>query len=127
MGLQGQGLPVSAVLGKAYMRRLWARASRERRSAVEVCQWHAVTGLTNADADLIAVEVLSGASWTDLATAGTPEFLNSKAGKVLLTSPHKQYTPRFFLHRTCGRVSTPYRIHLFARKIYAPAQKAVRV
>jgi hypothetical protein len=26
------------------------------------------------------------------------------------------------LHRTCGRVSTPYRINLFARDIYAPVQ-----
>jgi hypothetical protein len=62
-------------------------------------------------------------SWNDLATAGrTPEFLNSKAGEILSKSP--QQTPSFFFytHRTCGRVSTPYRINLPARGIYAPAQ-----
>jgi hypothetical protein len=57
-------------------------------------------------------------------TAGAPEFLvlNSKAGEILSKSP--QYTPSFFfvyIHCTCGRALTPYRINLFARDIYAPA------
>jgi hypothetical protein len=39
----------------------------------------------------------------------------------LSTSP--QCTPNFFyIHRTCGGVSAPYRINLPARDIYAPAQ-----
>jgi hypothetical protein len=60
------------------------------------CQWYAVTGLTNADADLIGRRtVLSEAAGRhDLATADTPEFLNSKAGEILSKSP--QQTPSFF-------------------------------
>jgi hypothetical protein len=61
-------------------------------------------------------------SWNGLATAGTPEFLNSKAGEILSTSP--QHTPSFFyIHRTCGRASTPYRNNFPARDSYAPAQR----
>jgi hypothetical protein len=60
-------------------------------------------------------------SWDDLTTAGTPEFLNSKAGEILSTSPNTLQA-FFYIHRTCGRVSTPYRINLPARDIYAPAQ-----
>jgi hypothetical protein len=86
------------------------------------CQWCAVTGLTNADADLIGRRSVERDSWNDLATADTPEFLNSKAGEILSTSP--QQTPCFFgyIYCTCGRVSTPHRINLPARGIYAPAQ-----
>jgi hypothetical protein len=106
-------------MGKGERPRGASRGSRG--SAVEVCQWHAVTGLTSVDADLIAVErSVERGSWNDLATAGRPGFLNSKAGEALSTSP--RYMPRFFLHRTCGRVSTPYCIDFFAREIYAPAQ-----
>jgi hypothetical protein len=58
------------------------------------CQWHAVTGLTNADADLIGRRSVERDSWNDLTTADTPEFLNSKAGEILSKSP--QQTPSFF-------------------------------
>jgi hypothetical protein len=86
------------------------------------CQWYAVTGSTNADADLIGRRSVERGSWNDLTTADTPEFLNSKAGEILPTSP--QHTPSFFLHTSYMRyrVSTPYRINLPARNIYAPAQ-----
>jgi hypothetical protein len=52
-------------------------------------------------------------SWNDLTTAGTPEFLNSKAGEILSKSP--QQTPSFFFstyiaHAVCGRASTLHRI-----------------
>jgi hypothetical protein len=61
------------------------------------CQWHAVTGLTNADADLIGRRSAERYSWNDLATAGTPKFFNSKAGEILSTSP--QIHPKsFFLY-----------------------------
>jgi hypothetical protein len=53
---------------------------------------------------------------------GAPEFLNSKAGEILSTSPNTLQV-FFNIHRTCGRVSTPYRISLSARGIYAPAHK----
>jgi hypothetical protein len=60
-------------------------------------------------------------SQNDLATAGTPEFLNSKAGEILST--RSPMNSKLFLYRcrTRGRVSTPYRISLSARDIYAPA------
>jgi hypothetical protein len=59
------------------------------------CQWYAVTSLTNADADLIGRRSVERGSWNDLTTAAdTPEFLNSKAGEILSTSP--QQTPSFF-------------------------------
>jgi hypothetical protein len=62
------------------------------------CQWYAVTGLTNADADLIGRRSVERGSWNDLTTAGTPEFLNSKAGEILSKNP--QQTPSFFFLRT---------------------------
>jgi hypothetical protein len=65
------------------------------------CQWYAVTGLTNVDADLIGRRSVERDSWNDLATAGTPEFLNSKAGEILSTSP--QHTPSFFLRTSYMR------------------------
>jgi hypothetical protein len=40
-------------------------------------------------------------SWDDLTTAGTPEFLYSKAGEILSTSP--QHTTSFFLHTSYMR------------------------
>jgi hypothetical protein len=61
-------------------------------------QWHAVTGLTNVDADLIGRRSAERDSWNDLTTAGTPEFLNSKAGEILSKSP--QQTPSFFFLHT---------------------------
>jgi hypothetical protein len=60
-------------------------------------------------------------SWDDLTTAGTPEFLNSKAGEILSKSPNKLQA-FFYIYCTHGRASTPYRIGLSARDIYAPAQ-----
>jgi hypothetical protein len=76
---------------------------------------------TQGTLELRSVKTQGTGSWNDLTTSGTPEFLNSKAGEILSTSPNA--TPSFFfLHRTCGRVSTPYRINLPARGIYAPAQ-----
>ena len=47
-----------------------------------------MTGLTNVDADLIGRRSVERDSWNDLGTAGTPEFLNSKAGEILSTSPN---------------------------------------
>jgi hypothetical protein len=44
-------------------------------------KWYAVTGLTNVDANLICRRGVERDSWNDLATAGTPECLNSKAGE----------------------------------------------
>jgi hypothetical protein len=85
------------------------------------CQWYAVTGLTNVDADLIGRRSAERDSWNDLTTADTPEFLNSKAGEILSTSPNALQA-FLNIHRTCGRVSTPYRINLPARGIYAPTQ-----
>jgi hypothetical protein len=64
------------------------------------CQWYAVTGLTDVDADLIGRWSAERDSWNDLTTADTPEFLNSKAGEILSTSP--QHTPSFFLHTLRG-------------------------
>jgi hypothetical protein len=90
--------------------------------AAEACQWHAVTGLTNADADLIGRRSAErGDSWNDLTTAGTPEFLNSKqGGRDFVEEPPIHPKLFFYIHCTCGRASTPYRINLFARGIYAP-------
>jgi hypothetical protein len=34
-----------------------------------------------------SVKTQGADSWNDLTTAGTPEFLNSKAGEILSTSP----------------------------------------
>jgi hypothetical protein len=41
-------------------------------------------------------------SWNDLATAGTPDFLNSEAGEILSTSP-QAHTPSFVLHTSYMR------------------------
>jgi hypothetical protein len=83
------------------------------------CQWYAMTGLTNVDADLIGRRSVERDSWNDLTTADTPEFLNPKAGEILSTSPNALQVC-FNRHRTCGRASTPYRINFPARDIYAP-------
>jgi hypothetical protein len=40
-------------------------------------------------------------SWNDLTTAGTPEFLNSKAGDILSTSPNTLQA--FFLYTSYMR------------------------
>jgi hypothetical protein len=88
---------------------------------LKACQWHAVTSRhpRTTRACSLKTQAMIG-SWNDLATAGASEFLNSKAGEILSTSP--QHTPSFFyIYRTCGRASTPYRINLPARDIYAPA------
>jgi hypothetical protein len=61
-------------------------------------------------------------SWNDLTTAGTPEFLNSKAREIFVDDPPIHSKLFFYICRTCGGVSTPYRINLFAREICAPAQ-----
>jgi hypothetical protein len=42
---------------------------------------------TQATPELRSVKTQGADSWNDLATAGTPEFLNSKAGEILSTSP----------------------------------------
>jgi hypothetical protein len=43
-------------------------------------------------------------SWNDLATAGASEFLNSKAGEILSTSP--QHTPSFLFTYIQGAEKT---------------------
>jgi hypothetical protein len=66
------------------------------------CQWYAVTGRhpRNTRACSFKIQAMI-CSWNDLTTAGTPEFLNSKAGEILSTSP--QHTPSFFLHTSYMR------------------------
>ena len=90
-----------------------------------VSQWYAVTSRhpRNTRACSFKIQALID-SWNDLTTADTPGFLNSKAGEILSTSPQQTPSSKFFcyIHRACGRVSTPYRINLPARDIYAPAQ-----
>jgi hypothetical protein len=87
------------------------------------CQWYAVTGLTNVDADLIGRRSVERGSWNDLTTADTPEFLNSKAGEILSTSPQRTHPKLFFTHIAHAVGYRPhYRINLPARDIYAPAQ-----
>jgi hypothetical protein len=76
---------------------------------------------TQGTLELRSVKIQGAGSWNDLATAGTPEFLNSKAGEILSTGPNTLQV-FFYIYCTCGRVSTPYRINLPARDIYAPAQ-----
>jgi hypothetical protein len=50
---------------------------------------------TQGTLELRSVKIQGLGSWNDLTTAGTPEFLNSKAGEVLSTSP--QHTSSFFV------------------------------
>jgi hypothetical protein len=62
-------------------------------------------------------------SWNDLTTAGTPEFINSKAGEILSKSP--QQTPSFFFTHIVHAVG--HRPHtaltcLPGILLYAPAQ-----
>jgi hypothetical protein len=81
------------------------------------CQWYAVTGLTNADADLIGRRSVERDSWNDLTTADTPEFLNSKAGEILSTSPNALQAFFIYIAQPCaGRALTPYRINLPAAR-----------
>jgi hypothetical protein len=60
--------------------------NKHRRSNTEVCQWYAVTCLVLYRRGLARRNFIQD-SWNDLATTGTPEFLNSKAGEILSTSP----------------------------------------
>jgi hypothetical protein len=55
-------------------------------------------------------------SWNDLATAGMPpEFFKLEGGRNFVDEPPINFN---YIHRTCGRASTPYRIGLSARDIF---------
>jgi hypothetical protein len=101
-----QGCVANAVLGKYRLE----TSQEEQHKGMSVARGDRPTQGT---LELRSVKTQGADSWNDLATAGTPEFLNSKAGEILSTSP-TQYTPSFFfyIHRTyaihtCGRVSAP--------------------
>jgi hypothetical protein len=73
------------------------------RSNTKAYQWYAVTSRHPRSTRACSFTSFKTQavldSWNDLTTAGTPEFLNSKAGEILSTSP--QHTPSFFyIHRT---------------------------
>jgi hypothetical protein len=54
-----------------------------------VCQWYAVIGRRPRSTRACSFKIQAVLdSRNDLATAGTPEFLNSKAGEILSTSPN---------------------------------------
>jgi hypothetical protein len=82
------------------------------RSLLTVCPGAAMSEFWTARVD----------PWCRQLDRGMKARQNSKAGETLSKSP--QYTPSFFsfyIHCTCGRVSTPYaRIDLLAREIMHP-------